>query len=246
MTQSGIWRSLWRRHWLEIRGGLLVAAIAVAILCLVYPLLALLGTSELERTGRIAAGSADFASQLQRLSPEGFLSWRAHAWLLSVAVLLLGLAVPGTGIRTNNLQAGHPSLVFTLTLPVSRFDLIWTRFAASCAATFPLLGAMLIANSATALLLRHSVPLAAMAASSFLAALLAMVVIAVIGLLMLWNERALPWVVVALVVGIRWTWPFTSGFLAIQSVPWSTIGTVLLVVGGALCTSAVVAHKKDF
>src|SRR6185437_11333611 len=100
------------------------------------------------------------------------LPWAAHTWASAGAAIIVGIFLAGTGVRTNGFQPGHPSMYYTLTLPISRFELIWTRFASACVAVYVLYAATLVADCAILLVMRQQVPLGPMAVSGFLAGLL--------------------------------------------------------------------------
>jgi hypothetical protein len=239
--------AVWYRHWLEIRAGLLVAFIFITVLSLFYPVF-LVGSSDwFAQAGAITKELSVFASQFPAMGSERFFPWGAHAWICSAAALFVYIPLWGTGIRTNNLQPGHASLYYTLTLPISRFGLIWTRFLTSCTATFLLFAAMLFFDCTVLLLMGRPVPLGPMAASSFLAGLLVLPALAVFGLLSLLDEKHAGWVLVAAVYAeIRWAWTPATGFIAGEVSPWNTIATIFLIVAATLLIARVVAHKKDF
>jgi hypothetical protein len=210
--------SLWYRHWLEIRGGLLVAFIGVALLSAAYPF--------------FAAGN------------DGRLP---HVWLSSAASWALGVFVWGTGVRTNALQPNHPSYQFTLGLPVSRVRLILTRLAAACAALVALFGIMLVSNSLVLLLTGRAPALGAMAGSSALAALIVVAIMTSWGVIGLVDENHFGWVYpVAFIAALYWAWPATTAFVGSSEVPWSAVATLALVIGVAVSASVVMAYKRDF
>jgi hypothetical protein len=210
--------SLWYRHWLEIRGGLLVAFIGVAFLSAAYPF--------------FAAGN------------DGRLP---HVWLSSAASWALGVFVWGTGVRTNALQPNHPSYQFTLGLPVSRVRLILTRLAAACAALVALFGIMLVSNSLVLLLTGRAPALGAMAGSSALAALIVVAIMTSWGVIGLVDENHFGWVYpVAFIAALYWAWPATTAFVGSSEVPWSAVATLALVIGVAVSASVVMAYKRDF
>jgi hypothetical protein len=210
--------SLWYRHWLEIRGGLLVAFIGVALLSAAYPF--------------FAAGN------------DGRLP---HVWLSSAASWALGVFVWGTGVRTNALQPNHPSYQFTLGLPVSRVRLILTRLAAACAALVALFGIMLVSNSLVLLLTGRAPALGAMAGSSALAALIVVAIMTSWGVIGLVDENHFGWVYpVAFIAALYWAWPATTAFVGSSEVPWSAVATLARVIGVAVSASVVMAYKRDF
>lgn len=241
-------RAIWYRHWLEIRGGLLVAALIVALMCLAYPIFVFEAARVFARTSGLEGGALEvFAEPLPSLGAERFFPWAAHAWLCGAVAWSIGLFLGGTGIRSNSFEPRHPSVVHTLTLPVSRLDLLWTRFAASCAATLVLLAAMLVVNCAVMLVVGRPVPLGAMAASSALSGLILVVVLAVLGMVMVWDDRFVGFVFpVALLVAIVYGWPAMARFVGSPGVPWNALVVLLPVAAAALAVTAVTAARRDF
>ena len=210
--------SLWYRHWLEIRGGLLVAFIGVALLSAAYPFYAI-----------------------------GNDGWVPHVWVSSSASWVLGVFIWGTGVRTNALQPNHPSFQYTLALPVSRFDLILTRLAVACAALVALFAVMLVANTLALLLMGRATPFGAMATSSALAALLVVAVMTSFSVIGLVDENQFGWAYpVAFIAALYWAWPATTAFIGSPDVPWTGVATLALVIGIALVASVTLAYKKDF
>lgn len=210
--------ALWYRHWLEIRGGLLVAFIGVALLSAAYPFFAAGGDGRLP-----------------------------HVWLSSAASWALGVFVWGTGVRTNALQPNHPSCQFTLGLPVSRVRLILTRLAAACAALVALFTVMLVSNTLALLLMGRAPAFGAMAGSSALAALLVAAIVTMWGMVSLVGENHFGWVYpVVFIAALYWAWPATTAFVGSPEVPWTALTTLALVIAAALLASVVIAYRKDF
>lgn len=210
--------ALWYRHWLEIRGGVFVAFIGVALLSIAYPFYAV------GNDGRVP-----------------------HVWVSSAASWVLGVFVWGTGVRTNALQPNHPSFLFTLCLPVSRVRLILTRLAASCAALAALFTVMLVSNSLALQLMGRAPSFGAMAVSSALAALLVVAIMTSVSVVGLVSENHFGWLYpVAFFAAVSWAWPATTAFVGSPEVPWSAVATLALVSGVALSASVVMAYKRDF
>lgn len=232
------------RHWLEMRGVLVAAGVVVALLSM-FNLVAF----SLVPMGWTGA--------------EPFVPRVDHNWSSGAAALFVGLLLGGTGVRTGVFEPGHPSLYYTLTLPASRFALIWTRLALACAATAALFTVMLVVNGLALRLTGHGVSPGAMAASSFLAGLLAVAMQAALGLLLpLWDERLAPWAIAAVVVAVvlsvgnvandntaAWSYgwaPTAITFIAGPPASWSgAVGALALIVAASLSIAAFITRRKD-
>jgi hypothetical protein len=180
-----------------------------------------------------------------------------HAWALSFAVVLAGLVFGGTGIRSG-LEIAHRSVYYTLTLPVSRFMLSWTRLCAAAAIAFALVFGVFIAVVAALWLAGHGVPFRALAASMLLGLAAAVTTQAVVGLLLpLVMERFSPAVMSLIPVGVILAigrtlddestgWVHVVRFLEFQPERWDLIGTMLLAIVSSLVTAAVLVRVRDF
>lgn len=238
-------RAILYRHWLEMRGGLAAAGVVVALVSM-FNLVAFSLVPIAWANAERVASSID------------------HNWSSGAAALFLGLFLGGTGLRTNSFPPGHPSLYYTLTLPASRFALICTRLVVACAATAALFAAMLVVNGLALLVTGHGVPLGAMAASSFLAGLIAVTIQAVLGLLLpLWDERLAQWAIAVGFVAIAFsvtnvandntaTWsydwiPAAITFIASPPATWSgAVGALALIIVASVSVASLIARRKDF
>ena len=236
-------RAIWYRHWLEIRFPVTIAGIAVALLCVIHVTVVSLGATAALESHRVAGIAGPI-------------------WSSGAAVLLLGLLLWGTGVRTGISAPGHPSLYYTLTLPAARFTLIWTRLAVAAAAIAVLFAALLTAGVVALLVTGRGVPLGAMAASAVLAVLVAVALQAVMLLLSLWNEQLAPIVFTAGFFAFMWSlgnvvndnttaltyrWALAArSVLAGDAPPWSVAGVLVLIVAASLCLAAVTARRQDF
>jgi hypothetical protein len=237
---------IWYRHWLEIRGGLCVAAVFMALMCLLFPVFVGGSTSWFAQSGRIISELNALTPRLTAMGPARFLPWGAHTWVNLLAAVIVGIFLAGN-IRPNGFQPGQPSMYYTLTLPISRFDLIWTRFASSCAAAYALFAAMLVIDCAVLLMMRQAVPLGPMAMSSFLAGLLVVPVMAVFGVLVpLWKETVTGLLYVVIGAAFQWAWAPLLRFAGSQGIPWLSIGLIVLVTAAALSMAAMLARRQDF
>jgi len=143
-NQTPTMYAVFYRHWLEIRGGLLVTGIATAVFGAIS-VVALVGS---------------------RGSGEGTMALGTHAWMTAIVALVAAIVVNGSGIRTNDFQLCHPSFQYTLTLPVHRTSWILTRFATGVAGTVAPVTAIFAVDALVTLGLHNDVPIEAMARSS--------------------------------------------------------------------------------
>jgi hypothetical protein len=244
---TAVSRALWHRHWMELRGGLTVAASVAALLCFVFPALVGIGIEDHEWHGRTSPWLRAAVDRRDALGLETFAAWGAHVATAALASIVLGLFLSGTGLRTNSLTPGHPSLAYTLTLPVSRGRLIVTRFAASAAAAVAIFGSMLAINAAVLWAAGWPVPLGDMARTTALATTVVLAVMATVGgPLTVWNE-------------VAGGTAFTLGLIAVIFIGWSplvavvtsdahaaVIGAAAVAVLGSLALSSAIAARKDF
>jgi hypothetical protein len=189
--------------------------------------------------------------------PPGISPVHVHAWALSLAVLIAGLVFGGTGIRSG-FELAHRSVYYTLTLPVSRFMLTWTRLCTAAAIAFALVFGVFIAVVATLWSAGHAVPIRPLAASMLLGFASGVTIQALVGLVMpLVTERFSPallslipgGVILAIVRTLddRSTgWAYVVEFLEFQPERWELIGALLLVIACSLATASVLVRVRDF
>lgn len=182
---------------------------------------------------------------------------QVHAWALSIAVVLAGVVFGGTGIRSG-FEIAHRSVYYTLTLPVSRFMLSWTRLCTAAAIAFALVLGVFLAVTATLWSAGHAIPLRALAASMLLGFAAATTTQALVGLVLpLVTERFSPALVSLIPAGVilaivrtlddRLTgWAHVVRFLEFQPERWDLIGALLLITVGSLVTAAVLVRVRDF
>jgi hypothetical protein len=110
---------IWYRHWVEMRLGVLV----FAGLCV------WMGVSVLGPWRSLEFGQALPLTPLgQAIGAEEVLVWAEFAGRILPYSLAACLALAGAGFRTLFMPVAP--VVYTLTLPISRMRLIWTRLAA--------------------------------------------------------------------------------------------------------------------
>jgi hypothetical protein len=220
------------RHWLELRFLVLATLGPWLALCAVTAFLV--------------------ASLTPAISPV-----LVHAWALSMTVVIAGLVFGGTGIRSG-LEIAHRSVYYTLTLPVSRFMLTWTRLCAAAAIAFALVFGVFIAVVAALWAAGHAVPLRALAASMLVGFAAGVTSQALVGLVLpLVTERFSPALVtlipVVVILAIVRTvddrstgWVHVVRFLEFQPERWDLVGALLVVTICSLLTAAVLVRVRDF
>jgi hypothetical protein len=220
------------RHWLELRFLVLATLGPWIVLCAV--------------TAFVAVALSP------KVSPV-----LVHAWALSFAVVVAGLVFGGTGIRSG-LEVAHRSVYYTLTLPVSRFMLTWTRLCTAAAIAFVLAFGVFIAVVAALWSVGRGVPLGSLAASMLLGLAAAVSIQALVGLVLpLVTERFSPALLSLAPVGVILSlartldddstgWIHVVRFLAFQPARWDIVGLLLLFVLSSLVVGAVLVRVKDF
>jgi hypothetical protein len=189
--------------------------------------------------------------------PPGISPVHVQAWALSMAVVLAGLVFGGTGIRSG-FEIAHRSVCYTLTLPVSRFTLSWTRLCAAAAIAFVLVFGVFTAVVAALWSAGYAIPLRALSASMLLGLAAAAATQAVVGLVLpLVTERFSPALLSLIPAGVilaivrtaddRSTgWGHVVRFLEFQPERWDLVGALLLVIAGSVMTAAVLVRVRDF
>lgn len=229
------------RHWLEIRdrtGG----AVALGVLL----------------------SLADFAANMVGArSGDETLPLLVHVACCTVAALYGGFILVGTGVRTDTLEAGHPSLYYTLALPVARVVLVCTRFVIALAVTAALFLAMLASVVVARFATGNDAAFGTLVQTTVMMSLLAIAVQALGVLITMWDDRLRPLaftatltiVVLAAGSGASIPAPLADGNEWLRLVMAVTGGRPLLWIGAgvaalttalSLTASFIVAYAKDF
>ena len=226
------------RHWLDTRGGLLVTGIATAIVSLIAVVVV------------SSAGSGREAFALG-----------AHAWTTAIVALVAAMTLNGSGIRTPDFQGDHPSLQFTLTLPVARPSWILTRFAANLAGTIFPVAVLLVVDVVAFLVVRGDAPIGRMLHASLTIGLVALMTGTVTGLLLpIWREwmgvvGAVAIFVAMILFGSNALngyspnpgWPRPIQTLT-ESPPdaWTMLGSTVLILAVLVGLAVAIARRQDF
>lgn len=220
------------RHWLELRFLILATLLPWIALCALTVLIAVALTPDV---------------------PPALV----HAWTLSIAVVVAGLVFGGTGVRSG-FETGHWSVYYTLTLPVSRFMLAWTRLCTAAAIAFALLLGVFVAVGAAVWWTGRAVPIGSMAASMVLGLSVAVSIQALVGLVVpLVTERFSPAMLSLIPAGVILAitrtlndsatgWIHVVRFLEFQPARWDIVGLLLVGVLSSLVAAAVLVRLRDF
>jgi hypothetical protein len=214
------------RHWLELRSPLRMVAVPGGIL------LALADMSMLLSWG------ADSALHV-------------HAACSLLAALLAGITCGGSGVRT--VIPGHPSsIAYTLTLPVPRFRLIWTRSIVSVLAGAVSTAPVLLATLLFWALADSSFPIRAVVTTSLMCGLIVIATQAVFALVLpLWRDGLGLWAVIAVFIAnvsspaIRSSWS-TGVTSIVPPVSPILVGVLVLIAVLSLPLASFIATRRDF
>ncbi len=187
---------IWYRHWLELRVPLLVASLGVVVSAWRY------AGAIADGLSLLAAGeSPAIFRSLETLVPvmglEGVLVWSTHAAYSFTLAMLVPFLLAGAGVNGQHFFGGSltPSwrtALFTLSMPVSRFRVIWTRLAAAGVGILFVFAIYLGVHAAILVALGQGVPWGPLIAVSFAAALLSMAWTALVSLMQLFHPVVYP------------------------------------------------------
>jgi hypothetical protein len=187
---------IWYRHWLELRVPVLVASLGAVVSAWRYAGAIVDGLSRLE-AGTAPVVFRSFEALVPAMGPDGVLVWGTHAAYSFTLAMLVPFVMAGTAIGGPFFISGRfaPSwreAPFTLSLPVSRFRLIWTRLAVAGLATLLVFAIYLFAHAAVLFSIGQVVPWGPMVAVSFAAATLSMAWTALVTLMQLFHPIVYP------------------------------------------------------
>jgi hypothetical protein len=243
-------RALWYRHWLDLRSGFYASVVFVGLMAVGYAV-AVYGVLDFYGdTGRYAREVMQYRPILES-APERLIPWILHAQFMTLFALLAPLMLHGSGYasqqRRGVVGADHPSVGFTLTLPVSRFKMVKTRLGAGAAALAALLTASLAGHVVALLVLGKPIAAGPMTATTVLAIVLGVTVLTTITLLGVlaqgqWLGKAMVPVQLFLWFG---AWPMTITFLAGERV-LATLSGLLAASAVAFGLTVAVAARREF
>ncbi len=244
MSADSVLAPIWYRHWLELRRPMCIALVVAAGMILLYPIAVHGYSTHLAETGNLARQIRDIGPAVDRVSLTLVVPWAVHVQFLTFLTVVVPVFFSGSCLNTPS-QAGmlaprHASVLFTLSLPLSRQTLVLTRLAAGLAVLSALVVLLLVLHSITLIVLGRPPAVvmlqALMMAGAATRALVAMsVALAFLGVVTVvlndfWGATV---GVCAMFVALAWWWTSIEHFIA---------GATLRQVGIALaCTAALVA-----
>jgi hypothetical protein len=185
----------------------------------------------------------------------------AHAWMTAVAALLAAIVLAGSGIRTSGFQPDHPSLQYTLTLPVARPRWIVTRFAAGLAGTLLSVAVLFAVDVLGYLVADADPPIGRMLHASVTIGSVAVVTGTVFGVVLpIWRDWMQPagGAIVLSTVAI-FASNALNGYSPSPGMPrpipallerppdaWAVAAATVLIVAGLVRLAVAIARRQDF
>jgi hypothetical protein len=227
------------RYWLEYRFRLLVVAAFAVWTGIITPEWARLSPS---------AAKELLGTRLPRsMELESLNAWVALAGQMSFFAWGVALCLMGNGLRTAFLPR-HPSIGYTLTLPVSRRRLISTQQALSCASALIAAALTLAVRFAEMWLRGDRIPFIPLGVSIALATVFVIAWIALLSALsMVMHEL---WTLLAalplFVISNRWIWVTVTALPAYGEFPWISVASLLMITASALAFSLIQSRIQEF
>jgi len=227
------------KYWLEFRLRLLVVA-AYAIWTGVI-------TPEWAKLSPAVANELLGTRLPQSIEPESLSAWVALAGQMSFFTWAIALCLMGNGLRTAFLPR-HPSISYTLTLPVSRSRLISTHQALNCASALIAAALTLAVRFAATWWSGDRIPFIPLGVSIALSTLFVIAwntLLSALSMVMheLWTILvALP----IFVISNRWIWVTVTALPAYGEFPWLSVAALLSITALALAFSLHQSREQEF
>ncbi len=239
---------IWYRHWLELRIAILVASLGAVVSSWKYAGAIADGLLKLD-AGTSPTIFRLFEGLVPTMGPEGVLVWGTHATYSFTLAMLVPFAFAGAGIGvqdffSSSLMPSWRTAFFTLSLPVSRFRLLWTRLATAAVATLLVFAIYLFAHVAILFSLGQVAPWAPMIAVSFAAALLAMAWTALVSLMHRFHPVVYPAFVIPILLTTLISRTVTPG-LADGGVSLGLIAFAGIVVAVVLSVLTAITRQAE-
>lgn len=228
---------IWYRHWLELRWRL-PWVLAGGVLLGLWPQDGLWDNMH-RWPGDTASVPADSAA---------WFSFVSRAWLLS---FMGAIVLSGNGFRTWYMDSVGPSdvsLAFTLSLPLSRTRLMWTRMIGSWVAVAGALAAATLTQFAWLSLAGQPVPVSALTASAAMLAVAAAAWVVVCAALLM--PTRLVWGVLAYVPAVLVCSPLTisaaTTWTAGGRSPWLALAALAVIAAACAAYMRRAARTREF
>jgi hypothetical protein len=233
---------IWYRHWLEIRSRL--PALALVLLLAAWPGMGLNGATSFEQTGRVFREVVG-TPLAQSIEMENLFVWATFAERIPVLAWVAAFCLAGSVF-------GRPprdlSVYYTLSLPVSRRRLIWTRQMAGFAVALLVSLLMLAVQCAILLFQGRDIPFSPLITSLAFGLPVLMAWIAVMGAVnLVMNEF---WALLAvsplLLLSLRFGFYTVTAFPARGDLPWDSMSALVAIT--ALCVTFSISWgpNKEF
>lgn len=240
-------RTIWYRHWLELRRVVVILCALAVVAALGYGLAVAGAAGYFARSGRLTNEIARYEALREMVPAPDLVPWAVHTLVVGFFALFATMLFQGTGIdavdaNTTAFSGRHPSVYFTASLPLSRERLVGSRLAAAVGGVAIVLFVSLLAHLLALLLIGQPIPFIAMTKTSLMGVVLALALIAVGAYVSLVVSQQIAGLVLfALTMGLWLTRDGWSGILqVVGGSSWSAtvaiVGTSLLLVAAALRT----------
>jgi hypothetical protein len=185
-------------------------------------------------------------TELGRASGGQLWAWAEFAGRMLPFIFVAALALAGNGVSTLMLSP-HASVTYTLTLPVSRTRLIWTRLVAGLGVAVAA-GALACAVGAAILIARgHSVPLVPVAQSFALAVALVATLLTVLGALVTSTPHWLAMLAfLAVFLSTMVPISYTVAAPARGAVPWGPLAACLVIIPLAIAFTVYRVSAQEY
>jgi hypothetical protein len=243
-ASSATTRMIWYRHWLELRIPvlLLCSASLGALLSIVVGAYAVGVYSA--TSGKLATKLAPFRDVFPSVNGSELIPLASHLvvafWIALLAATMF--AAGDLGALTGRSKASvHPSIYYTVSLPLSRSDQLLTRIAAALGSLAAVLVFALGVHVFALLILRQAVPLGGMAGTTLLAVGGGFGLIALIGFVTMLTSRALGGLSVVGLIAATWVAPDSWSRLRVFTFVAWTPASPSLLAGVAAASLALIA-----
>jgi hypothetical protein len=226
---------IWHRHWVEMRPGVLV----FAVLC------AWLGLTLVGPWHSLEFGPALPLTPLgQAIGAKEVLVWAEFAGRILPFSMAASIALSGAGFRTLFMPVAP--VVYTLTLPISRTRLIWTRLAAGLGVAC--IGAtVLTAGGVVWFAMRgQAVPMAPVLQSMILGAVVLAAMLAIMSAVVTALPTAWAFLGVLGLLALALPNSYVISAPARADVPWLAVGGYVIALAAAMLFTLWYVRAREY